>query len=298
MNIKRIVFTYIRKVVLLFIDPVIKVKVSKKHIYMRLSHMLPSYRERFVLYDTSIARIVKYISDIKLDIVNVVDVGANVGDTAAIILSEVEGMHIVCIEGNDEYLPLLHKNFDSLESVIIEDVFCGDYTNNEETGIGVVTKNGTASLVKNSDSSRRIKFKTVDKIVDEHFEGKSVDLLKVDTDGFDYKVIRGAIETIKKDKPYVLFELDKHFLMMNNDEPMSIFELFESCSYSSFIAYDNFGYIIGQFEIGDKDCVEKLIDYFFSKRLYMDILMIADRSMVDTIYYNEEKAIHSLVGVR
>ncbi len=264
---------------------------------MRLSHMLPIYQKTFVLYDTAIARVAGYIAKTKPGLVNIVDVGANVGDTASLILSTVENSRIICVEGNEAYLPLLHKNFDGCDSVIIEAVFCGE-SSSVESGLELDTKEGTASLIRSSENSKKIEFKTVDQIVTEQFSAQEgIDLLKVDTDGFDYKVLRGAIKTLKKYQPAVLFELDKHFLLMNEEQPMSVFSLFEDCGYSRFIAYDNTGYLIGLFHISEKENTERLIDYFYSRRLYMDILMIADESLIRTSYQNEQNATLSTVGL-
>lgn len=41
---------------------------------------------------------------------------------------------------------------------------------------------------------------------------KRIDMIKIDTDGYDYLVLKGALESVKKFRPYIIFEVGDHFL--------------------------------------------------------------------------------------
>ena len=51
----------------------------------------------------------------------------------------------------------------------------------------------------------------------------SPNFIKIDTDGFDFKVLRGANNTLKTYKPVIFFEWDKIHLQAQNEDFLSIF---------------------------------------------------------------------------
>jgi FkbM family methyltransferase len=119
-------------------------------------------------------------------------VGANIGDTVAMIESEISDYSkILCVEGSESFYNLLQKNFGLDPSVKIEHVFLSepdDGSNNLR--ISLISQNGTAALVATDypeDGSVTVPFFTLDDIVEKHRNVfLKVDLIKVDTDGFDY----------------------------------------------------------------------------------------------------------------
>jgi FkbM family methyltransferase len=59
-----------------------------------------------------------------------------------------------------------------------------------------------------------------------------VNLLKIDVDGYDFKVLEGATELLKKFKPYVLIELSEYTLNSQGDSVRDIFGLLRFLGYS------------------------------------------------------------------
>lgn len=281
----------IRRMILKFYNPIVKVQIGDKSLYMNFSHQLPLYLVQHILYDTALPRIIKKIGiNRKL---HIVDVGANVGDTTALIKSSNKNVKILCVEGNNAYTSLLNKNYADDDSVIIEETFCSDVS--EMKNISLDTKSGTATIDLNSISDTQAKFLTFDEIIQKHPEFVNVDFIKVDTDGFDYKVLRGAIDILKNQQPFVFFELDKSFLDKNNENIMSIFDLFEKSKYESFLLYDNYGYIIGLFDFTKLDLVESIINYMDNKKMYLDVLMVKDINMAKELYKTEKESIESIL---
>jgi FkbM family methyltransferase len=64
-----------------------------------------------------------------------------------------------------------------------------------------------------------------------------VNLLKIDVDGYDFKVLEGATTLLKKFKPYVLVELSEYTLNAQGDSVRDIFGLLSSLGYGGI--YDN-----------------------------------------------------------
>jgi FkbM family methyltransferase len=186
---------------------------------MNLSHQLPLYLVQHILYDTAIPRIINTIKNNEK--LFIVDVGANIGDTSALILNANPNVSILCVEGNPLFINLLKCNYKDDNRVTIEESFCSDIL--EENEISLDTKRGTATINSDSKNTTNFSFLTLDDIISKHNEFSKVDFIKIDTDGFDYKVLRGAISTIKQNIPLVFFELDKSLLIKNHEEIMSIF---------------------------------------------------------------------------
>jgi FkbM family methyltransferase len=59
-----------------------------------------------------------------------------------------------------------------------------------------------------------------------------IDLIKIDTDGHEYKVLSGAHETIKKCRPYIIFEIGGYVLEEQQLGFEQFNEYFQSLNYT------------------------------------------------------------------
>ena len=59
-----------------------------------------------------------------------------------------------------------------------------------------------------------------------------VDLIKIDVEGHEYRVLQGAVETIKKFKPMIVIELAPSFYQANPEEFDGIFTVLKDCKPS------------------------------------------------------------------
>src|SRR5687768_4603133 len=86
----------IRKWVVRFSDPLVRVPVGNRTLQAPFSHNLPVCLQLYPSYDRAIGRIAKTIAE-QEDPLCVVDVGANIGDTASLIVESVPNAEILCV---------------------------------------------------------------------------------------------------------------------------------------------------------------------------------------------------------
>ncbi|MCB4790632.1 MAG: FkbM family methyltransferase [Elusimicrobia bacterium] len=63
-------------------------------------------------------------------------------------------------------------------------------------------------------------------------EIKRIDFIKIDTDGHELKVFKGAVNTIKKHAPHIIFEIGLYLVKENGLEFKDYAEYFDSIGYS------------------------------------------------------------------
>ena len=83
----------------------------------------------------------------------------------------------------------------------------------------------------------KVSVTTIDKIVND-LELQSVDFIKIDIEGFEYKALLGANETLKKYKPIIYIELQRHSLARNDDSLDDLYKFLRDLGYKSFFVRD------------------------------------------------------------
>lgn len=167
-----------------------------------------------------------------------VDVGANVGDSVAIV-RRAGNFPIVCIEGDDRYFHLLARNVAGLDEVHIVKEFVGD--NSNEQRVQFDSLGGTGRLRSVSSSKDSIRTSTLAHVLARCPKGPPVQLLKIDTDGFDTLIIKGALTYLSERKCTVFFEYDPHFLAEHDKNSEQVFSLLDGAGYDTALVYDNYG---------------------------------------------------------
>lgn len=83
--------------------------IAGHHVVLPPSHQLPFYQRRDPTYDSYADALVARIASSSGQ-VHVVDLGANVGDTAVGLLAAHPGVSVTCVEGDGEFLAYLRSN--------------------------------------------------------------------------------------------------------------------------------------------------------------------------------------------
>lgn len=237
-------------------NTIIRTQTNGQKFYCNFSHKLPFYQKEFPLYDRQLSKLCHYMHNGQKRTINIIDVGANVGDTVLNI--GLKDAFYLCIEGNEEFAKLIQYNLKHRYNYSIETCYLTDNPN--EKNYRPETTNGTNRLVlsDNNHYEGGVFTQTLDKLIDAKYKDRIFDLIKIDTDGFDFKVIRGAIQILKRWKPLVFFEWDKAYCKEQGEEPLSIFPILDNLGYSDCILFDNFG---NPFDFVRTNELTKLGDY-------------------------------------
>ncbi len=204
-------------------DPLIRHRVGAFEIMLPLSHELPIHLRNHPLYLTNIGRIAHAVGG------PVVDIGANVGDTAAIIRSACQAP-ILCIEGDDHYAQILRRNVRVLDEPQpeVEQAFLGG------TGRARIERSyGTARLVAGEE---KVTTRTLAEILARHPLFGTPTLVKIDTDGMDVAIILSELDLLGRLQPVLFFEYDPYL----GADPV-VFERLREIGYKRAHVYENTG---------------------------------------------------------
>ena len=249
-------------------DPIVAVQVERSELLMNISHPLPVYMACAPLYDRALPRIAAAVRR-GHGRLTVIDVGANIGDSAALIAETVPDVEILCIEGSATYFPLLTANVERLR-LRAECVrsYCGDGT---PVRMAPSERGGTGRLLPGGDAV--LPTATLDDLIAARPRFTSPHLLKVDTDGFDYRVLRGARGILGDARPLVYFELDPSFLRETGEDPLSIFPMLASLGYAQGLLYGNLGQCLGPFALADLAFLQSSFERIDGRHIhYFDVL--------------------------
>lgn len=260
--VEKILFNFLlkfRDLVTPFYDPDIFYRIGKRKILIPFSHNLPIYINKYPGYVDNLIRAVM-VSASKWKNFKMIDVGANVGDSAVIIKNKIE-IQMLCIEPDDKYFELLEKNVSEIRTVRCEKIFLGS-----EDGISnleLETNGGTGNLErKETNTNIGVNLHKLDTYLKIDPEFLTAKFIKVDTDGYDFLVLKGSKNFIKKSKPVIFFEYDPNFFERIKENGENEFLNFlRGNGYQKALLYDNFGRFMLSIDTGNKDSIEEIRNY-------------------------------------
>jgi FkbM family methyltransferase len=262
----------------------IRYTLGGSEILLPLAHDLPLIRSAYPQYSTNIARLCSYVSG-KYPNLHLVDIGANVGDTVAII-REFSQCPILCIEGDEYFYKILSENIQRARFRSVTKVRAFVATYSGEMKGQLVSVAGTAHFVKSDIMP--VKTTKLSHLLDDFPEFQSPKILKIDTDGFDCTILRSELEWLGERKPTIFFEYDPFFFQTQSYDGSHIFQDLLAIGYTFAIFYDNFGDYLTSVDLQqDAHILADLQSYYVGRggEQYADIAVFhgEDRELAEHI---------------
>lgn len=270
-----------------------RIKIGNFNLYIGRDHNLPAVLDRYPEYGSNLVRLAKIVSS-KYQPLSIFDIGANVGDTAAVLLNDNKDYEIICVEGDEKYLNILKSNFENNKAISIEEAFLGD--KNQTLNVEVNRKGGTLRLnAFKENKNNTVEIITLDSLIKRNSKCKNAKLLKIDTDGYDNQIIRGADVFLKETKPVIYFEYDCNLLKENKENGLEIFDVLKKYGYQDLVFFDNYGRFLVSVSIDEKAIIKQLDRYIGNRKgafAFYDIIAFhtEDTDIARLFIEQEEKA--------
>lgn len=204
------------------------------------SHRLPDYVAVHATYGRNIVDLAAALASRSEGPLQVLDVGANVGDTALQVLAQVEA-RVLCVEGDPYWLTWLAHNVGADPRVVVEPSLVSVAVDAE---LSPVRRGGTTRFeATGTPASARVV--TPAQLHAMHPDFAGVRLVKSDTDGFDVPLVP-ALATAWGTSPVLFFEYDHALTRLAGHEPPSVWPALAQLGYAEVGVWDNHGRPLGR----------------------------------------------------
>lgn len=179
----------------------------------------------------------------------IIDIGANIGYHTFYMAKLVgpEGL-VYAIEPTNWAIKKIKKNLSlnpSINNVIIAQLCLSD----KSLGIQRLSFQSSYRLDNHDERElESVEVLTLDDFI-RNFGIEEVDFVKLDVDGFEGKILDGALECIKRNRPIILFELNPTEIVQTDHTVSGIFELLENFGYQ---LYDDDLRILNKIKLQEK----------------------------------------------
>lgn len=267
-------------------------KVGKYKMFLKNNHMIEKYQAQFPLYDRFLPYFCSFFEGL------IIDIGANIGDTSVAIFSQNDNSFVVGVEPDEVFF---NECVECIEMNNLKNRFLGvQKFISTKKGAFVIEKDKTSSTGSINMSTSEVENNTISfsellnlipSEISERF-----DMLKIDTDGFDWDVINSFTESdAKKYNPrFVFFEMQT-FLNndagktlqrqeMNNNYVDSIKKL-QHKGYTHFSLFDNFGTFVMTTESVEnintlnEYVIRSQVNNHYSTIFYFDVLAYRENEL-------------------
>lgn len=211
----------------------VKIKIHGSEAMLPSTYHYPQLCREITSFNNPYLQLVYQTFQTKKNKLIIVDVGAAIGDSYLLINQNIpEAVQtIFCVEGDGSFLNYLKKNIVE-NGVIINETL----SDNEEIPSLVNIHPSTAR----AEGGNTISAKVLDSIWEKNRFPK-IDVLKIDVEGYDGRVLNGCQNILRNDQPNIIFEFHPWHLEATANSFTQPFELLSRNGYNIFMWFDKFG---------------------------------------------------------
>jgi hypothetical protein len=240
----------IRRLRLLISDPRVTFSLREYNLRLPLSHELPFYRRNFPDYAANLGRVSFYARH-KYPDLTMIDVGANIGDSVAIVRGYGD-IPVLCLEGEPRFFRLLKENTRNLPTVEIEQTFIGAPGDQ----ISSIDANGGNAQVLLGQTLSRASICTLSEALARH----------------PRRIIASDANLLKKTKPILFFEYYPKCAELIGQNAFPVFTTLSSLGYSMILIYQNLGRYFICLTLDQQDALQDLHHFISDLGGYFDVV--------------------------
>ena len=169
------------------------------------------------------------------NIKNIIDIGANFGYHTLLFSRECND-HVYAFEPQIQNFELLEDNvkINGIKNIILHNYACGEenceikmpiFNTNNIINMGDITPN--VNIYNDYSISKSI-------ILDEYFFSRKIDLIKLDVQGWEKKVLMGSTKLLQTHKPILIVEFEYFQLEKTNTSCKELFDFIREQDYYLF----------------------------------------------------------------
>ena len=233
-----------------------KLRFGPYEVESHSAHQLAGYARHPGL-NQALGRLAACLEDSDSEL-GIIDVGANNGDTAALIRSHT-ALPILCIEGDPKLYALLQKNASQCPDVTLLNCYVGETTGSVPVRIEKEGWNNT--LVPAENSPTVLQIVRLDELSDPGLTKRKVGLLKVDAEGFDIAILFGARNLLATSRPVIAFEYNRDNMDAIGEPGLRVFPYLDGLGYEGLLIYDDPGRYLMSATVQDMDLLRELHEF-------------------------------------
>ena len=257
----------LRRLLLRLGDPDIVTEIDGFNFMTPFSSDIILSHFEFPFYDSVLPRLARAVQAARGSLV-MLDIGANIGAATYLVAKEVPG-RTFCIEANPRFKPSLLNNLAQIPGSRARFVALNDQPARRAVRHSYALGNSQIEAV--ATGGALLEFTTLDAAVAQEPEYRAPNLIKIDTEGFELKILRGATQTLLEHRPTLFFEFFPRFIRREGGEPDALFELLAQQGYDYFIFYDGGGNLLTAAKGTDAGQLQSLRRYCELRESFFDV---------------------------
>jgi FkbM family methyltransferase len=240
-----------------------------------LSHSLPLQLKNSPQYGANLGRLAHEVER-KYPDSTIVDVGANVGDSAAIIRNHGVNRPILCIEGDERFFHVLVENAKVMPGVAALKAMVGGETAAIEGRIERAL--GNARIVPDRSNGTSVALESLADILRQRPSHRNVKLIKIDTEGLDVPIVLGNRTLLAETQPVMFLEYSPSLFPRGRDSHAALAQDLAGMGYRHALVWDNTGDFLLGFGLEQSTILEDLTDFYSGRHgyRYADLALFAD----------------------
>lgn len=235
-----------------------ELKIHGTMCVLNYGHAYPLYARRFTRWNQPLVELVHEVHSLAGRPISFVDVGSGIGDTILLLNANCPGNlgQVYAIDGDEEFFRYLSANFSESDSVHRYQVMLSA----DDGEVASLVRHNTGS--GSAQGSSNVKCRKLEDVLGARDSG--IDVLKIDVDGFDGRVLKGSVNVLLKDTPAIIFEWHPILCREAKNSWLEHFDILESCGYDRFIWYSKYGDFSHFSQAGVRKDTEMVADLCFA----------------------------------